>query len=264
MKKIFAILTISALVAGCSSNSGEGGAALHRAMLDFEGDAWSALVDSPQYGGNLLYQTEGYSWYDAETDLAHRVNSGMGGEYYFCGGMALSNYYSKDYASASSFMEQLTVYAESAHSGSNCIVANGYHSSFSDMGYGDCPSLYFKNEAAYIESLWVANTCYSYASAIGGLNAMAPALSAMQSIWVRATGYTLDTAGVEIEGTSLDFYLYEGGKVAFDGWKKWDLTPLGVVNRVKFDVQWNGEGGADMFLHPAYFAIDDITVARYK
>jgi len=46
------------------------------------------------------------------------------------------------------------------------------------------------------------------------------------------------------------------------GWKKWDLSSLGKVNKVKFDVQWNGEGGADNFMHPAYFALDDITVVK--
>lgn len=262
MKKIFAILAICALAAGCSSDNGEGGAV--RTTLDFEGAAWDALVDAPQYGGELLYKTEGYSWYDEATDLYHRVNEGMGGEYYFCGGMALSNYFTTDFTTATSFMEQLTVYAPSAHSGKNCIVSNGYHSSFSEYGYGDCPVLQFKTQAAHIESAWVANTSYSYAATIGDYNEMADPLKEDQSIWVRATGYTLDEAGNEIEGSSLDFYLYKDGKAAFEGWKKWDLTLLGEVDKVKFDVQWNGEGGADALLYPAYFALDDITVVRYE
>lgn len=79
---------------------------------------------------------------------------------------------------------------------------------------------------------------------------------------MRATGYTLDSEGKDVEGSSLDLYLFEEGKLAFTEWREWDLSPLGKVDKVKFDVQWNGEGGADKFLHPAYFALDDITVVK--
>lgn len=261
MKKIFLILALGAMAASCSPDNNDGNNR-ERVVLTFEGEYWDALIDNPQYGGELLYKNEGYSWYDDATGLSHSVNDGKYGSYYYMGGMAVSNYYSTDYASATTFMEQLTVFASGAHSGNNCIVSNGYHSSWSEMGYGDCPVLEFREGAAYIESAWVANTCYSYASAIGGLNDQAPALSAEESIWVRATGYTVDSEENETEGSSLDFYLYKAGKAEFSGWKKWDLSPLGKVNKVKFDVQWSGKGGADGFMHPAYFALDDITVIK--
>lgn len=265
MKKIFLIFALGAMVAACSpdNNGGNEGDDKNRVTLTFEGDYWNSLIDNAQYNGDLLYKQEGYSWYDEATDLSHSVNGGKYGSYYYMGGMAVSNFYSTDYSTAKTFMEQLTVYAEGAHSGSNCIVSNGYHSSWSAMGYGDCPVLEFKSAATYIESAWVANTCYSYSSAIGGLNDQTPALTSEQSVWVRATGYTLDAEGNEVEGSSLDFYLYKGGKDALNGgWKKWDLSSLGKINKVKFDVQWNGEGGADNFMHPAYFALDDITVVK--
>ena len=267
MKKIYLILALGAMVAACSPNDNGNevsGDDTTRYVCDFEGPGWNALIDNPQYNGELLYKQEGYSWYDPCTDLAHAVNNGSYGQYYYCGGMAVSNYCTTDYASATSYMEQLTVYAEAMHSGQNCIVSNGYHSSWSAYGMGDCPVLEFKSAAAYIESVWVANTCYSYTAAIAGLNKDgAKPLTAEQSIWVRATGYTLDAESNEVEGTSLDFYLYKDGKDALNGgWKKWDLSALGKVNKIKFDVQWNGEGGADNFMHPAYFALDDITVVK--
>jgi len=194
MKKIFLIFALGAMVAACSpdNNGGNEGDGKNRVTLTFEGDYWNSLIDNAQYNGDLLYKQEGYSWYDEATDLSHSVNSGKYGSYYYMGGMAVSNFYSTDYSTAKTFMEQLTVYAEGAHSGSNCIVSNGYHSSWSAMGYGDCPVLEFKSAATYIESAWVANTCYSYSSAIGGLNDQTPALTSEQSVWVRATGYTLD------------------------------------------------------------------------
>ena len=261
MKKILSILALCALVVSCSNgnNGGGEGDGKNRVVLTFEGDYWNALIDNPQYNGDLLYKNEGYSWYDEATDLGSQVNELWYTAAYWNGGLAVSNYYTLDYTTTTSFMEQLTVYAEGAHSGLNCIVSNGYKC---DM-MGDARSvLYFKNEAAYIESAWVAHTGYSYSSAIGGLNDQTPALTAEQSIWVRATGYTLDAEGNEVEGTSLDFYLYKNGQAEFSGWEQWDLSSLGKVNKVKFDVQWNGAGGADAFMHPAYFALDDITVVK--
>ena len=140
----------------------------------------------------------------------------------------------------------------------NGIVSNGYKC---DM-MGDARSvLQFKNGEGFIESAWVAHTGYSYFSAMKGCD-MAEPLTAEQSIWIEAKGYTLDAEGKEVEGNALTLYLYEGGKASFSGWKKWDLSSLGKVQKVKFDVQWNGEGGADAFMHPAYFALDDITVVK--
>lgn len=261
MKKIFMILALGAMVAACSpeNNGNEGGGdGKNRIVLDFEGDYWTSLIDNPQYNGELLYKQEGYSWYDEATDLYSTVNELWYTAAYWNGGLAVSNYYTTNHTTATTYMEQLTVFAEGAHSGNNCIVHNGYKC---DM-MGDARSvLQFKESEGIIESMWVAHTSYSDYSAAHG-NDMAEPLTAEQSIWIVATGYTLDGEGNEVEGNSATFYLYENGAASFLGWKKWDLSSLGKVQKVKFDVQWNGEGGADKFMHPAYFAIDDITVVK--
>lgn len=261
MKRIFWILALGAMVAACSPNDDRGGSlddGKKRIVLDFEGEYWDSLIDNPQYNGELLYKQEGYSWHDEATDLYSIVNELWYTAAYWNGGLAVSNYYTTDYTTATSFMEQLTVFAEGAHSGKNCIVHNGYKC---DM-MGDARSvLQFKESEGYIESVWVAHSAYSYSSAMQG-NDMAEPLTAEQSIWIEAKGYTLDAEGNEVEGESVVLYLYENGKASFEGWKEWDLSPLGKVKRVKFDVQWNGEGGADKFMHPAYFALDDITVVK--
>ncbi len=261
MKKIFMILALGAMVAACSpDNNGNevSGDDTTRYVCDFEGPGWNALIDNPQYNGELLYKQEGYSWYDPCTDLYSTVNELWYTAAYWNGGLAVSNYYTTDYTTATSFMQQLTVFTEGAHSGNNCIVSNGYKC---DM-MGDARSvLQFKTEAGFIESAWVAHTAYSYSSAVQG-NDMADALTAEQSIWIEAKGYTLDAEENEVESNAVTLYLYENGKASFSDWKKWDLSPLGKVNKVKFDVQWNGEGGADKFMHPAYFALDDITIVK--
>ena len=265
MKKIFLIFALGAMVAACSpDNNGNevSGDETTRYVCDFEGPGWNAIIDNPQYNGDLLYKGETYSWYDPCTDLEHSNSAGgyeWDGVYYYTASafMAVSNYLSTNYAENGSSMEQLTVYGSAMHSGSNCVVCNGYKSTYGD----NRPTLSFRNEAAYIESVWVANTTYFYNVALNG-NGFAEPLTT-ESVWVRATGYTLDADGNEVEGSSLDFYLYKGGKDALNGgWKKWDLSSLGKVNKVRFDVQWNGEGGADAFMHPAYFALDDITVVK--
>lgn len=44
-------------------------------VATFEGSEWDELIDTPQYGGPLLYGSEGmgsdtpYEWYDADTGL---------------------------------------------------------------------------------------------------------------------------------------------------------------------------------------------------
>ena len=258
MKKIFMILALGAMVAACSPNNGNEDDGRTRVTLDFEGEKWNALIDNPQYNGELLYKQEGYSWYDEATDLYSTVNELWYTAAYWNGGLAISNYYTTDYTTTTSFMQQLTVLTEGAHSGNNCVVHNGYKC---DM-MGDARSvLQFKTEAGFIESMWVAHTGYSYNSAKLG-NDMATPLTAEQSIWIEAKGYTIDAEGNEVESNAVTLYLYENGAASFSGWKKWDLSSLGKVNKVKFDVQWNGEGGADKFMHPAYFALDDITVVK--
>lgn len=261
MKKIFLILALGAMVASCSPDENSGGSlddGKTRVTLDFEGAYWDALIDNPQYNGELLYKQEGYSWYDEATDLYSTVNELWYTAAYWNGGLAVSNYYTTDYTTATSFMEQLTVFTEGAHSGNNCIVHNGYKC---DM-MGDARSvLQFKNGEGFIESVWVAHTGYSYFSAMEGCGQATP-LTAEQSIWIVATGYTLDGEGNEVECNSATFYLYENCQASFSGWKEWNLSKLGKVNKVKFDVQWNGEGGANAFMHPAYFALDDITVVK--
>lgn len=264
MKKIFFALALGAMVAACSPNDNGnegGGDEKNRVTLDFEGDYWTSLIDNQQYGGDLLYKGATYSWYDEATDLEHANIAGgyeWEGVYYYTASafMAVSNYLSTDYTENGSSMEQLTVYGSAMHSGSNCVVCNGYKSSYGD----NRPTLSFHNDAAYIESVWVANTTYFYNVALNGNDFAKPLTT--ESVWVRATGYTLDAEGSEVEGSSLDFYLYKAGKAAFEGWSKWNLSALGKVNKIKFDVQWNGEGGADAFMHPAYFALDDITVVK--
>ena len=229
---------------------------MQRYTLNFEGAYWDSLVDNPQYGGELLYSATPYSWYDEVTDLASdSTASEYAGQYYWEKGAALSNYYTTSYdlIMAEPYEEQLTVFAEGAHSGSNCIVCTVYY----DFGEDFRPSLYFKNRRSFIESMWVANTKYTRYAAKNGYRMTAP-LDKGESIWIEAEGFIIEN-GEEKSVAKAKFYLYENGKPAFEGWKKWYMSSMCEVDKVKFDLKWNGEGANE---HPKYFAIDDIVVVR--
>ncbi|MBR4849893.1 MAG: DUF4465 domain-containing protein [Alistipes sp.] len=250
MKRLFWVALLGVVFIACSNADDNRGESV---TLDFEGEYWDSLVDNPQYMGELLYSGNGYGWYDEATGLASELTDAYADKKFWGGGVAISSYFTTDHTTANTAPQQLTILAEGAHSGKNCAVCHGYNL------YGDCRSyIYFKSQPRKIESAWVAHTAYSYAMAKDGELGTypIPALT-NESVWIHAIGYTLDKEGNEVEGASLDFYLYKDGECSFDGWKLWDMSPLGVVYKVRFDVQWNGNGP---FPHPAYFALDDITV----
>ena len=251
-KTLFALISLIAV--SCASNGEK--YELKRYTLDFEGAYWDSLVDNPQYGGELLYGAIPYAWYDESTDLASVSTSlEYAGQYYWEKGTALSNYYTTSYdlTMEEPYEEQLTVFAKGAHSGSNSLVCTVYY----DYGEDFRPSLYFKNRRSFIESMWVANTKYSRYAAKNGYRQTSP-LAKGESIWIEAEVFVIEN-GVEKSVAKAKFYLYENGQPSFEGWKKWYMSSMCEVDKVKFDLKWNGVGENN---HPKYFAIDDIVVVR--
>lgn len=255
MKKIlcFALAAVSLFAAGCSENGGNDDG-YRRLTLKFEGDEWNSKVDVPQYMGPKLYG-DGYSWYDSTTDLYSEFTNSYGDNKFWGGGIAVSNYYSIDAGSNNTFDQQLTVYADGAKSGSNFLVCNGFKSSYGDSR----PFIEFKYGKGYIESMYVCQTTYSFYVAKYG-NDYTAKLGDDDWMKIVATGYTKGGSGEEIEGSSVEQYIFRNGTFVLNGWTKWDLSELGEIWKVKFDMQWSG--GADAFTIPAYFAIDDITVYK--
>ena len=260
MKKIFysvSALSLAVLTVGCSKDDNGNDDGLVRKTLTFEGEAWDALVDTPQQNGPLLYG-KGYSWYDETTDLYSELNNAWGEKKLYCGGCAVSNYFSLDYAANATWDQQLTVYANGAYSGKNCIVCYGYN----DMQYASDsrPYIVFKNGKGYFESMYICPTTL-YLANVKKENAV----KANEYIKLVATGITTDEQNVEVEGASVEFYLYKDGKECISTWTKWELKSLGEVNKVRFDMQvGNNDGVYKTHTFPAYFALDDITVAKEK
>ena len=216
--------------------------------LSFEGSKWDALVDSPQYGGPLLYgdMVSGvdYNWYDqGNTELASELCKSNGAAIYWNGGHAVSNYTGQP--ATTDYTLQLAISLESGHDGSkNFCVHNGFKSEFSkNVGY-----FYFKDGTGRtIESMYVTNTSYY----LGTVEALAK-----DTDWtkVTATGYNAEGT---VTGTS-EFYLTENGK-SINEWTLWDLTSLGSPVKVEFDITSSIQNEYGMAA-PGYFAYDDVTV----
>ena len=213
-------------------------------FCDFEGDYWNALVDSNPNGDNLANGAIATSWHDEKSGLAGDVTVPYEG---YWGGLALSNHCSKDLQNNGTPTSQLYAYAESAYSGDNFLICNCF--------WGGV-ELYLGEEPAFVESLMVANTTYLHAVATQGNHLTLP-LDKNTSIWIEATGY-LDGSD-QIQATA-KFYLYKEGEPAFEEWEKWYMTSMCKVNKIVFDIKWNGK---DYNPYPAYFAIDDIRLVRH-
>lgn len=221
---------------------------------------WSDLIDDVQYGGALLYNdytTTGYCWHDAgNTELASAV---IDGGPYWNGGHAVSDYYNADYSTAT-YETQLEVstgmVGAAGHNGSkNFCVQNGYvdENSYKTV----VPYFYFADGVErVVKSMYIVNTNYVLNSLRNGDSFSTPATDAT---WYKivATGYSSDGT---ITGTS-EFMLCNGKDNIVDEWTEWNLSALGKVLKIEFNLRasddLNGQFGLTV---PSYFAYDDVTV----
>lgn len=218
--------------------------------VTFDETQWNSLIDNPEYMGSQLY-AEGYNWADASTTLSHKAHVtdwgyGMIFPDYF---EAISNYTSTDIATKGSFTNQLTVYGTGAHSGNNFCIHYGYES----YPGAELSSIKFNDGIAReIESMYVNNTTYFLNAVQNGVG-IDKAAGDKDTVYVNAIGYNADKKVSELK-----FYLFIGGK-AITSWTKVDLTPLGKVTEVRFDMGGTIKNSYG-FSAPAYFAYDDIAI----
>ncbi|MBQ2541438.1 MAG: DUF4465 domain-containing protein [Paludibacteraceae bacterium] len=231
----------------------------------FSASAWSDLIDAPQYGG-FLYTGSSLSWYDGgNTELFQTF-----GLPYWSGGHAISNYACNDLTTYGNYDMQLTVYKSDedllvqtggGHNGSdNFAVHFGYNAASYSYGVDSRQDIVFADGVErVIDHMYVNNTTYFLNQYLtgGGFN---PAATSESWCRIIATGYD---ASNEETGT-IYFYLCQGnvlGNGVIDDWTEWNLSGLGAVASVKFDM----DASADMIgiygLNcPAYFAYDDVAV----
>ncbi|MBQ0080064.1 MAG: DUF4465 domain-containing protein [Alistipes sp.] len=209
-------------------------------------DNWSKYVDSPQYGGPLLYGgTIKYCWYDATTDLYSEIADALGTNKYDGGGIAISNYFRKDITQPIDYTEQLSVYASNGNNKRSAVVY---------VAKNECPpALKFKYGTGIIDNLYICPTAYSYYIAKNGTAEIPSIIASGSEIKIIITGYD----ALERETGVIEHVLYRENSLQ-NGWKRIDTSILGLVKYVTFQMY---ENDSDM-QHPAYFAIDNITIKK--
>ncbi len=225
-------------------------------------EKWSDLIDSPQYGGMMLYGDSGYgmdepyTWWDkGNTELKHEMCMAYGMYCYWGGGHAISNYSSTD-LSQGDYAHQLMVYGAAGHNGSaNFAVHFGYQDNSPYNMSETLPAFEFGDGSEHvIESIWIMNTVYAMNCYISG-NGLTAKIGPDDWVKLVATGY--DAAGNKTG--EVTFYTCDGPDRIVRDWTRWDLTALGKVAKVEFNVTGSSDNGAG-FSQPAYFAYDDVTV----
>lgn len=234
---------------------------------------WSSLIDSPQYGGSMLYGggsgfdtlEKAYKWTDSgNTELSSRLCNGYGAYCYWSGGHAVSNYASSDYVTNGDFNHQLTVYKAGAegdvrtgggHNGSNNFAVHyGYKDGSQFNKTTELPALSFSDGMArVIDHMYVNNICYALNCYLNG-NGLTANIGDDDWVKLIATGY--DGAAKTGEAS---IYLCNGPKNIVTDWTKFDLSGLGAVTKVEFNVTGSSDNGYG-FSQPAYFAYDDVAV----
>lgn len=233
--------------------------------IDFEGSKWSALIDSPEYGGPLLYGADGsgfytdegvYEWTDEATSLHSKLNNAYGSWAYWSGGAAVSNYHC-DIANGGP-NTQLSLPTETpAHSGDNFIVTYGYNDG-SQYATDSRPIFDFQDGVArQIKGLWITNNSYFLHSVSFGDGLNQPA---SDDTFIDVTFEGFDASGIS---QGMVKYRIQDGKKALTDWAYVDLSSLGKINTMKINYEFskdqdNGYG----FAAPAYLVIDDIEIYK--
>ena len=202
-------------------------------VLTFEGDAFSALIDSPEYGGKLIYSGDEYKWIDAGTNLSSSCRKDDWGKYGWGwgNGIAISNYVNPN---ATTYKNQLSV-----------PVSNG-SKNFGVVWDNDSKLAFANGSAHVIKSMKVSPTVVSLAD-------MESAKGENFYFKVIVTGTLADNST-----KTLDIYLGKGTDIKTE-WFNVDMTSLGAVTSLTFTFDGSEKGTYDLST-AKYFAIDDVVV----
>lgn len=238
-------------------------------VIDFEGAAWSEYVAESvgsAYSSDVV--TADYIWQeDATTLTSLPITAVWDGISYLSGGFAVSSYNSCELEKFNIFggyLKDLYVYHPTnkdatkgggAAGSDNFLVGYGNYEG-EDYGAEDDyrPTLSFADgKARTIKSCYVNATTYFVSITELG-NDFSPALAEGDKITLYATGY--DAEGVETK--TIEMVMAEKGNIT-KSWKKWDLSSLGEVVSVRFNIK-GGPTDEWGMMSPKYFALDNIEI----
>ena len=127
-----------------------------------------------------------------------------------------------------------------------------------DSGYNyteELPSFMFGDgEARVIDHIYVNNSTYALNCYYNG-NGLTDPVGDDDQVWIIAKGFDEN----DVQVSEATFYLVDGVDGIVTEWTKWDLTSLGKVMRVEFNMGGSNDNGYG-FSQPAYFAYDDVAV----
>ena len=228
--------------------------------LDFEGNEWNAL-SAVNYGEpySSAVVSNGYEWKDSATSLSSRALVDYTYGAYIRVGTIVSSYNTSDLATHGNSTQDLYVYNPASQSPSKGGGYAGSDNFLVVIGSWD-PSddalaeIFFADGAARtIKGCYVNSTAYFLSIARDGNYASAP-LGDGDEIVISATGY--DSAGAKTATTEMT--LARKGEFTTE-WKAWDLSQLGKVVKVQFDIT-GGPMTEWGMTTPKYFAIDNIVI----
>jgi hypothetical protein len=280
MKKILSIMCAVLLIAGfsgCSKDDGNNDDN-NPYVITFEDARVANYLAGPTSYGENLYSgysvTGGYDRYlgydDAATGLFMMINDPYDTDDpdFWNGGIAISRW--NDMTTAG-YTNQCSVYYSDAitgkggYKGSNTFaVATGYND---PIMMGDIRSsvsflngtMGTNNECVF-DYFYVTNSTYA---ALSMKNGGYPAKAFTSGDW-----FKLVIEGFNKSGTStgkVEFYLADFRTSASPGiiteWTKVDLSPLGSVTTIKFDLQSSDVGDWGMNT-PAYFCFDNLAIKK--
>lgn len=232
--------------------------------VDFEQNNFKQMTaTSPSTWG---YVTKGYGWTDAATSLQHeaKFTSDYGYDM-FAGGFVVSSYNTSDVTRFGTYEYDLYAYnaknADSTKGGGaggsdTFLISYGNYEPAVDAELDMRPTITFKDgRARMVKGCQVNSTSYFVNIAENG-NPYSPALKDGEEVKIYATGY--DAAGRE--GKTAEMTLARKGKIVKQ-WTAWDLTSLGEVVSIKFNIRGGNTDEWGMTT-PKYFAIDNIVVEK--
>lgn len=233
-------------------------------------EKWSDYIPRDgQYGNGH----GAYEWYDeGNTELAF-IKPTIDTWWGISGHAGISDYVGTDEDinnfADDNFLFQIDLQAYNVEGG-----ANGSQNFCSQYGYldpeeyatmyspeGVLPGLQFYDEVPrVIDHMYVTNTTYAYAIITRGECDFGGSYEYTDESTFKIVAYGYDSFD-DTEPTTTEFYLLNTGKRIVTDWTKWDLSVLGEVVRVEFNLVACYEGyGRYGLVIPAYFAYDDVAV----
>ena len=220
--------------------------------VDFEGEYWNKLIDSPQYGGTLLYgeNAKNYTWTDEATGLTGGITPydpwGYGISY-SGGGTAISNYIDENLQEHNTYEYQLAIPFK--NNGQNFAVV--YCNSDTEAPAEGIPSISFKGGAKHIiASIDICPTTYTLGVVKYG-NQYAQSLAEEGDLVLTIT------ADNDPEKTQRVRLARNG--VLLERWLTVKFPWSDPINSLSFTMDGSDKSGSYMNT-PTYFALDNIRV----